>query len=335
MKKIFNIATKNHKDYFEVEIVIAGITIRFQTDHQTDVDCLNGLLLYHKNTNNIPHEAGKMVHNIVITSSSKQFDLPKDIVPIWEGFVSTEYPIAMVWHNSKVANENFITVGKDILIHHIPESRLTNCYLKEEKNIFGKSQRPILSIYLFLLIHSILSMYGKYSIHSSCVAKNGLAYLFLGKSGAGKTTISTTLGRVGFDYMGDDLTFISRNKSGEIIAEPLLFAAKIVDEKVTKKLKKDNIDVIKDYDFTYSYQQRLGAIFLLQKTPSRNSSILQPVTQGEVYGWLMNSGNNIKMQYNPQLWLDVCEQAATLSSYNMIFGNKEYFNPEILNNVIK
>jgi len=324
----------NHKDYFE--IVIAGITIRFQTDHQSDIDCLEGLFLYHKNTNNMPYEAGKIIHNVIITSSSEQFDLPKDVASVWEGFVSAECPIAMVWHNSTVANENFITVGKDILIHHIPESKLTACYLQEKKNTFRKSHRPILNIYIFLLIHNILSMYGKYSVHSACVAKNGLAYLFSGKSSNGKTTISTILSRAGFDYMGDDLAFISRNEKGEIVVDSFLCNAKIVNENLkSKKNEKDIIDVIKEYDFTYSYHQKLGAIFKLQRNYSSEISTLKSLSQEDVYTWLIHSGNNIKMQYNPQLWLDVCEQATTLPSYNMLFGNKEYFNPEILNDVIK
>ena len=323
----------NHKDYFE--IVIAGITIRFQTDHQSDIDCLERLFLYHKNTNNMPYEAGKIVHDVIITASSKRLDLPKDVVSVCEGFVSNEYPVDMVWYNSMVTSENFITVGNDILIHHIPESKLTTCYLQEKKNIFRKPRIPILNIYIFLLIHSILSMYEKYSIHSACVAKNGLAHLFLGKSGYGKTTISNLLGKAGFDYMGDDLTFISRNEKGEIVVDSFLCSAKIAHENLkSKKLEKKVIDVIKEYNFTYSYHQKLGSIYRLQQNYSSKVSALTPISQANAYTWLIRSGNNIKMQYNPQLWLDICEQATALPSYNLLFGNKEYFNSEIINNII-
>jgi len=283
----------------------------------------------------MPYEAGKFIHNVIISSSSEKFDLPKDVVPVYEGFVSAECPIAMVWYNSMIANENFITVGNDILIHHIPESKITTCYLQEKKNIFLKSYRPLLNIYIFLLIHNILSMYGKYSIHSACVAKNGLAYLFSGKSGNGKTTISTILSRAGYDYMGDDLAFISRNEKGEIVVDSFLCNAKIAYEDLkSKKLEKEIIDVIKEYDFTYSYQKKLGAIIKLQRNHSSRTSTLSPIVQANAYTWLIQSGNNIKMQYSPQIWLDICEQATTLPTYNLLFGNKEYFNPEILNDVI-
>ena len=321
------------KDYFE--IAIASITIRFQTNHQSDIDCLERLFLYHTNTNNMPYKAGQVVHNVIITSSNKPFDLPKDIVPVYEGFVSAEYPVTMVWHNSMVMNENFIIVGNDILIRHIPESNLTVCYLQEKKNRFRKSHRPLLNIYIFLLIHNILSMYGKYSIHSACVAKNGLAYLFSGKSGSGKTTISTMLSRADFSYMGDDLAFISRNEKGEIVVDSFLCNAKIAHENLkSKKLEKEIIDVIKEYDFTYSYHQKLGAIFRLQRNYSNEASILQPLSHVNMYTWLLQSGNNIKMQYKPQLWLDICEQATALPAYDMFFSNKEYFKSEILNDVI-
>jgi len=328
MTKTVNIATKNHKDYFE--IVIAGITIRFQTAHQSDIDCLEGLFLYHKSTNDMPYEKGKIVHNVIF--SSERFCLPKNVVPEWEGVGNTEYGITAVWYNSKVAHENFIAVGKDILIHHIPEKNLSVCYLAEKKKLFRKFRhRPKLNIYIFLLIHNILSMYGKYTIHSACAAKNGLAYLFLGKSGYGKTTISTLLGKAGFDYMGDDLAFISRDENGEIVVDSFLCNAKIVNETETQNLEKNVVDVIKEYNFSYSYRRKLGAIFELQQNYLSEKSTLNPLSQVDVYTLLIHSGNNIKMQYNPQLWLDICEQAVTLPCYNLLFGDKKYFNSEILN----
>jgi len=282
----------------------------------------------------MPYKAGKIVHDVVVTSSRKPFDLPKTVVPAWKGFINTEYQLPMVWYNSTVANENFVVVGKDIFIHHIPEKKLSTCSLVERKKLFRKSHRVQLSIYILLLIHNILSMYNKYSLHSACVAKNGLAYLFLGKSGNGKTTISTILGKTGFDYMGDDLVFISRDENGEIVVDSFLCSAKIVNENITNKVVKDVVDVIKEYDFTYSYRQKLGAIFVLKQDFSNKKTTLHPIPQGDAYAWLIHSGNHIKMQYNPQLWLDICEQATALPYYSLPFGNKEYFDPEIFSDVI-
>ena len=319
----------DHKDYFE--IVIAGITIRFQTNHQSDIDCLEGLFSYHKTTNNMPYEEEKIVHNVIINSSSKQLELPKDTVSVWEGFVSTEYSISMVWHNSMIANENFITVGKDIIIHHIPASRLTTCYLQEKRRRLGKSHRPLLNIYIFLLTHNILSMYGKYSIHSACMAKNGYAYLFLGKSGEGKSTISTLLGTSGFEYMGDDLAFISQNKDGEIMIDAFLSKMKQQNEKSNTK---NAIDAIKEKHFKYTYQSKLGAVIKLQRTHASDKSVLIPATQTESFVGLIHSGNNIKMQYHPQLWLDICEQASLLPSFTLMFADKASFNPDILHNAL-
>ena len=316
------------------EIVIAGITIRFQTDHQSDIDCLERLFLYHKNTET--YEGEKIIHNVIINSSSKKFNLPVDIEPVLEGFASNEYNIQTIYYNSKIAKENYVTIGKDICIHHIPEEKLTTCFLQEKKNTFRKSHRPLLNIYIFLLIHNILSMYGKYSVHSACVAKNGFAYLFLGKSGYGKTTISTLLGKAGFDYMGDDLTFISRDENGEIVVDAFLHSAKIVNEKETNNdVIKNIVDVIREYNFAYSYRQKLGAIFLLKRDYINKKSTLQLSSQADAYASLIHSGNHIKMQYNPKLWLDICEQVTSQPCYSFNFANKEYFNLEIFNNIIK
>ena len=282
----------------------------------------------------MPYEAGKIVHRVMITSAVEPFDLPQNAVSSWEGFVSAGCPVAMVWHNSTVADEVFITIGEDILIHHMPESKITACYLREKKSADNKLHRPALHLYVFLLIHNILSMYDKYCIHSACVAKNGFAYLFLGKSGQGKTTLSNLLSNAGFDYMGDDLTFISRNETGEIVVDSLLCAAKIVKDAPEGNLEKNIVDVIGKHHYTCAYRRKLGAVFMLHRSRENESHIRPTASQGSIYGELIHSGNNIKMQHHPQRWLDICEQAATLPAYDMFFGNKEYFNPGIFNTVI-
>jgi len=43
------------------EIVIMEITIRFQTNYQSDIDCLKRVVLCYKNTNNMSYKTGKLI----------------------------------------------------------------------------------------------------------------------------------------------------------------------------------------------------------------------------------------------------------------------------------
>jgi hypothetical protein len=234
------------------------------------------------------------------------------------------------WFNDVGAPENFITIGNDILIRHIPQRKLTICYLTETKAKFCRLYRPNITNYIFFLLHSILSMHGKYCLHASCVAKNNRACLFLGKSGEGKTTISTILGKAGYEYMGDDLVFISQNKNGEIVVDALLCKAKLLNAKMQLK---DSVDVIKNCNFKYSYSNKLGAILKLQRTQVSKKSMLLPVTQAEAFAWLMNSGNNVKIQYQTHNWMNICEKAVTLPASTLLFADKNCFETDILDTI--
>jgi hypothetical protein len=48
----------------------------------------------------------------------------------------------------------------------------------------------------------------KYGIHAAAVARNGRSLLLPGSSGAGKSTLTIALIRAGFDFLGDDITFV-------------------------------------------------------------------------------------------------------------------------------
>ena len=45
--------------------------------------------------------------------------------------------------------------------------------------------------------------------HSSCVSKNNIGIIFMGESGCGKTSLAVEMGVNGYDYMSNELTFIS------------------------------------------------------------------------------------------------------------------------------
>jgi energy-coupling factor transporter ATP-binding protein EcfA2 len=257
-------------------------------------------------------------------------DLPVGMPLIWTGHAHNTTSIK--WYNPIGESENIILIADDILIKHLPTRNLTICSLSETKLSFFKARRPLLSNYIFFLIHSIASMYGKYCIHASCVARGKYAYLFTGQSGSGKTTISEILGEAGWEYMGDDLVFISQDENGEIVVDSFLCKAKIFNARQTAK---DAIDVIGERNFNYAYRKKLGGIINLQRTEATKKSILIPASQAEAFTWLVYAGNNIKIQYHRQQWMDICEKASSLPAYTLMFADKAYFTPSVLDTILQ
>ena len=158
---------------YNTRVVIAGVAITFWTDHHSDIDNLNDILFYH--TGRDLHETEiNDFHDVIIASSINAESLPPDQKLIWNGSINTNEPVS--WYNETNHPENFIVIGRDILIRHIRQRKLTICSLTEVKGRFFKTYRPQLTCYIFFLMHSILSMYGKYCVHASCVSKDKLAY---------------------------------------------------------------------------------------------------------------------------------------------------------------
>ena len=311
-------------------ILIADIQITFWTDHPSDTECLQEVFLYHTGTEKALLGARKR-HDVIVSSSKDKPDLSTGKPLIWEGYINENVPVK--WYNRMDEDENIISVRDDsILIRHQSQRSLTVCYLVEKKARFSKSYRPQLTNCIFFLLHSIASMHGKYCIHASCMAKNGNAYLFLGKSGEGKSTISMLLGAAGWEYMGDDLVFISLDNNGDVIVDSFLSNIKLANEELNAK---ESIDVIKNQHFNYTYKKKLGAIFKLQRTHESKESLLVPASHVEAFSWLMDSVNAINIHYHPEQWINTCEKASFLPAHTLLFANKAQFNPDILNTVFQ
>jgi hypothetical protein len=308
------------------DIVVAGVRITFWTSHQSDIDCLHDFFRYHLYEKG--HTVLKQSHDVIISSSREKTELETTSLR-WSGVINVNNTIH--WYDCEEPGESMIAIGNDIVVKHIVARRLTICYLRESAAWFHKSERPRLAGYIFFLLHSILSMYQTYCLHASCISKDNQACLFLGKSGEGKSTISYLLGRYGYEYMGDDLVFISKDDAGELVVDAFLSKIKMLNKKLETK---EAIDIIKKHHFNYAYRRKLGAILKLQRTSVGNQSLLIPATHVEVFAWLMNSGNHIKIQYHPYVWMNICEEATALPAYTLMFADKAYFEPAILNNIL-
>jgi hypothetical protein len=74
----------------------------------------------------------------------------------------------------------------------------------------------------WLLSHPVLTLplleslkrRGLYSLHAAGLGRAGRALLVAGSSGAGKTTLTIALARAGFDFLSDDMLFLSTRTGG-------------------------------------------------------------------------------------------------------------------------
>lgn len=66
----------------------------------------------------------------------------------------------------------------------------------------------------------LLKRRGRYSLHAACLRFNGRGLLLPGTSGAGKSTLTIALLRAGFDFLGDDMVFLTRQEALQVLAFP-------------------------------------------------------------------------------------------------------------------
>jgi hypothetical protein len=67
----------------------------------------------------------------------------------------------------------------------------------------------------------ILHRVGYFELHAAGCAYQEFGYLFLGRSGSGKTTAMLSLIAAGWNYLSDDAMVISASPQGRIVARPL------------------------------------------------------------------------------------------------------------------
>ncbi|TLD42026.1 MAG: hypothetical protein JETT_1735 [Candidatus Jettenia ecosi] len=77
-------------------------------------------------------------------------------------------------------------------------------------------EKPLLSKYNFFLIGLIhlLAPLGFYDLHAAALLREGIGYLFLGKSGSGKSSTALSLVHQGWQYISDDTLFLRPSAVG-------------------------------------------------------------------------------------------------------------------------
>lgn len=73
-------------------------------------------------------------------------------------------------------------------------------------------------------VYALLDTQHVVSVHASCVVKNGHGVLFIGDSGAGKSSLAYACARRGWTYVADDATCLVRRRPGrQVLGNPQSF----------------------------------------------------------------------------------------------------------------
>ena len=95
--------------------------------------------------------------------------------------------------------------------------------LQAELRIFPEGAPESLGMFLRLLTSMLLPSRRAVLVHASGAVVQGEAVLFLGDSGAGKTTTARRMGREGAPRIADDLAILHTSKEHGLRVEPCLF----------------------------------------------------------------------------------------------------------------
>lgn len=84
------------------------------------------------------------------------------------------------------------------------------------------------------VLAAVLLQRGLFPFHASAIEKNGAAYIFIGNSTCGKSTLAAAFGLRGFRLLADDLTLVTQNNNGEPIVWPGLRRLKLWEYAIQK-----------------------------------------------------------------------------------------------------
>lgn len=315
------------RQLLEIDTDIAGIHIRWITDCKPEEEELRRTLRYHV----CPQMDSSEIHRAVFSETDSLPPVSSGAVVQWEGpYVVLGNSVATIrWYRDQSGGLDYILLTEEICIVHDRRHRLTTCHLKARREN-DMSVRPRIWDALVVILHTILSMYGRYSVHSAAVGFDGYARLFLGESGSGKSTLSTDLAAQGADFLGDDLTFLYLDEKGEVNVGSLLLDAKLITTRWASEKK--HIDVGAATGCPTPLSLPLSDIFLIRR--AKGKSYITSAEPSDCLGALINASNNVRMQWDPTLWYATFEQAASAHRYFIFhFGNRRKLDKDIFRNV--
>jgi hypothetical protein len=193
------------KKLLEMNLSIAGINIKLQFEHSKN-KCDQGLYYY-------------------------QTFLIKNIKKELEGFITkSKKAVANIYFSNSYCNEFLETLKKDVS----QKQKYLHLYTNKKNKYFTNS-----TISLFQLCHILKYIVEKHLVNngvlmhaSAVVDKHNRAYIFLGESGSGKSTISNFLHTSPhFKKIADDSIYVVNKRSNYFVYQTIL---REKDDKETK-----------------------------------------------------------------------------------------------------
>ena len=299
---------------------IADIDILWESDCPSEIEKFNDLFFYHHIEQ---HDEHKPLHHIKFVPTWHPLSIDYEMVTKWEGYyVGCFHKENHVnWLYSPASHEDLLVLSDEIWIVHNRAESLTTCYLYCKQADNDIVERPDISDTFIILLHTVMAMYHRYSIHAAAVEINDGACIFVGESGHGKSTLCTDLVNRGAGYLGDDIVFLY-SREGALYVGSLLFKAKLFPNGI--KNHKDFIDVIERNKGKIILNSPIKKIFYICRSKKKLSRFkrLDPI---ETIIRLMRASNNIRMQYDANVWQDLCQDIASVVPYYLfLYGKREF-----------
>ncbi len=294
---------------------IAGIDVLWESDCSAEIKEIKDLFKYHHAE---MHDEQRPYHHIKYVPIWDLLSINSGLIPKWEGcFIDRDHKekrIDLLIYPT--TNERLLVLSEEIWIVHNREKSLTTCYLYCKQSKDGLVERPIISDTIIILLHSVMAMYNRYSIHAAAIEINGGAYVFVGESGHGKSTLCTDMARKGGGYLGDDIVFLYSEAGGFYVGS-LLFNAKLIPDGGVK-YNKDSIDVLEQSHGKVIFKTPIKKIFYILRHKKKKSRFkrMDPI---ETIVRLFKASNNIRMQYDEDVWLNICHEIADRIPYYMFY----------------
>ena len=221
--------------------------------------------------------------------------------------------------------------GVDYFIPKNAEWRIEHKAKEHVTHVFSNRTNGLSDGLPSMLMHVIGSQYGCYLLYASCIAVDGDAFLFIGNSGVGKSTLCMELIKKGASYIGDDLVLLYMNE-GQAMVGSLLFPIKRYANR--QHTHKQKIDIVSQLPHRPPLNVPLKKIYFLQRTESTNAESHIKAMQGDkMLEKMLKLTNKANTNADGRHFVDTISSICScVPCYYLYYGEYNKINPSFFAN---